>query len=406
MKRLLTFLMALMLLAPAASAAETDSLQKHAVELAKTLDMLASSDAYLSAFTAEDRVLSLVAQWAAGSHDEAEQVYAADLSAFEQLTAEHLDALPDVIRQQQEWRIPQVLVQMAMNQEGVEAEAASAIAETSVSFAAQGVTGTGLYILTYENAWPVAVAWYANDNAVNMTATFLARSLQQQLSAKAGDAFQLEVGEVTIPCTVAEPVTAQVNTQYTAAPRLDQALLLARVLHSMAEDEAYHTILEVPEEVAEEIRGFVSAGYEAPRLAAEADTTVTVVVSGRVGVNADYDIVTVTEELNARRVRTALSEQVGRAGGAEMLAGVSSLHASCIFADKNARGTGMYVFVFEDALPIDALWAGNEGAYEVTAFFHPLDDLNGCTSISDINTWSDEIGLELEFEQISDTRLK
>lgn len=163
-----------------------NSLANRAVELAAACDALAEDEAYISAMigSGNSKMITLIESWAAGSHDQPELVVRVDTAnLLKDMMAlygmDSQDEWPDITVQALNRRMTMSLPSMFNATQGAETLAASTAATSSVIFASDA-QGSGLFVLLYENAVPVMAAWYAENGAVSMQATFMA---QEELAA-------------------------------------------------------------------------------------------------------------------------------------------------------------------------------------------------------------------------------
>lgn len=84
--------------------------------------------------------------------------------------------------------------------------------------------------------------------------------------------------------------------------------------------------------------------------------------------------------------------------GMQSLSAVSSVHTATIFADDEASGTGLYVLIYADSAPVVVTWTGENGAYYLSAAFHP-GELAACRNADQVNAWAQSIGLYADFQQ-------
>lgn len=93
-----------------------------------------------------------------------------------------------------------------------------------------------------------------------------------------------------------------------------------------------------------------------------------------------------------------LTQQIGYLGDV-YLAAAGAMHATVIFADPDATGTGLYLFLYEDGVPVVVQWQGENGAYHLSASFQPGELPFACQSAEDANAWAESIGLTLNFQR-------
>lgn len=176
-------LLAAMLLSSSALAEGMDpSVIEAASDLARRLDALAGCPAYVKLMGGSEEMQQIIADWAAGDHDEPGSVLARDYSTDEadqllallsldeasglsDLPAEAVDAL---VR-----RAPFAIASALNARAGASTLAAAAILTLSEARATEQPTGGGVLALLYPQAVPVLVAYWSENGAVTMTASFV-----------------------------------------------------------------------------------------------------------------------------------------------------------------------------------------------------------------------------------------
>lgn len=346
MKRLLMILLVLILMMSSALADGETTLLSYAIELGRELDVLAEDEDRSRIFTNDPEVLAMVRSYGAGDHDEPYEVRAVVLDEMTSMLSAEMAELPEAGKRQVQNALPGMVRQSYMNAFGVKAIVANAILNTNVHFASVDAEGQGLWILLYEDAAPVAVSWYAENGAVYMEASFLP-----------GDASDFETRAVAA-----------------ARPELDAyAHTLAAELQELARNKQYLMMLGLPEEVMGRLLDYPTEENAAPRLV----------------------LCTLTED--AQSANACLTQQIAYLGDAA-LAAAASMHGSVLFANEDAAGTGLYLFLYEDGVPIIVTWKGENGAYHLSAAFQPGENPYACRSVGDANAWAASIGLNVRFQ--------
>lgn len=348
MKRMLMLLM-LILLLPAASYAEGETaLLRHAVNLGWELDAMAENEERARQYTSEADVLAMIRSYGEGSHDEPCEIRAAVLDELMVMMGAELSELPDAGKRQVQNMLPHVVKQGYINTFGVKAVVANTILRASVTFAAEQAEGQGLWIMLYEEASPVAVSWYAENGAVHMEASFLPQASDLPFETKVIAA---------------------------ARPALDTyAQSIAAELQELAGNNQYLMLLGLSEEVLGTVRSYAGQEGQSPRLV----------------------LCALTEDAPAANVR--LTQQIGYLGDA-YLAAAGAMHAAVIFADADASGSGLYLFLYDEGAPIIVQWSGQNGAYHLAATFQPGEFPACCRHADEVNAWAESIGLNVRFQQ-------
>lgn len=351
MKRLLTILLAVMLLMPAAAAMEP-TLVDRAIALGAALDNLAEDEDYIAQHMIFGKDKERIQAFAMGDRTMPVRIAALDLEgALAQLLPQR-DELPEAAQRILYQTMPLALVNSLNGQQGADMLVLSMYMRIANVFAAPGVTGQGVWILYYENASPVAVSWYAEHDAVMMNATAFAEG---SLSL---DGMPLVLTEIPLN----HPV------------RQESALTLAKELQTFARSEACLTLLTDAEDIREYCRSFASGDEAEPLLCLQAEASASLL-------NVIYDDL-------ARK-------------GAVTLSAVASLHTSIIFASNEVDGMGVYLMLYETGAPVLVEWNVSEGACWMQATFCPIDALANCRTVEEVNAWAATLGTVVQpFEVI------
>lgn len=352
MKRLLMMLLAMILMIPVALAEGENTLLRHAVELGWELDKLAEDEDHIAKYAVDEAVHELIRQLAAGDRTTPSKVLALDFSIVNDMISPDIADLPELAQRSVMKQVPGLLMSSMANAYGVRTAAAFAVVRASDVFAASDVAGQGLWLLNYEDASPVAVAWYAENGAVAMEAAILMPDAEEVF------------GDI-------ETMTYVVAA---ARPELDAyAETLATELQELAGNGQYLMLFGLPAEVLSMAKAYVAGENTAPQL----------VLCG------------LTDDAYAANV--CLTQQLAYIGDVA-LAAAGALHASVIFADPDACGNGLYLFLYEDGAPIIITWKGENGAYHLTAAFQPGEYPASCRNDDDVNAWAQSIGLNVRFQ--------
>lgn len=292
-------------------------------------------------------MLALARAYGEGSHDAPSEVRAAVLDEVLTMMPEELSELPEAGKRQVQNMLPRLLVQGCINTFSVNVVVANTILHANVTFAAERVEGQGLWVLLYEDAAPIAVSWYAENGAVHMEASFL-------------------------PGAAAWPVETRVIAA--ARPELDTyAQALAEELQELTRNRQYLMLLGLPEEVLGMVMDYPDEWNQPPRLVLCALTD------------------------DAQAASACLTQQIAYLGSTSLVA-AGSMHANVIFAAPDACGTGLYIFLYEDGVPIIVTWKGENGAYHLSAAFQPGENPYACRNAEDANAWAESIGLNVNFQ--------
>lgn len=354
MKKLICVLLTLLMLSSFALADGEATLLRHATDMGQTLDALAADEERLEQFSQNDEVLEWAQAMAAGDRTAPTRVMALD---DEELMQELLADVPEEIQSHLLRQMPIAFKSTMMSEEGANAWVASVRLSASETFAAPNAAGQGLWVLYYADALPVAVAWFAENGAVHMEGSILADDTLVE-----DDFF------------MGEDIPVSFRTIAADRPALDAAALrVADELQVLARSEAYLDMLDLSADVQACVAEYAAQEGAVPALTLCALTDSAAVTS------------------------SALTQDVAMLG-MQSLSAVSSVHTATIFADDEASGTGLYVLIYADSAPVVVTWTGENGAYYLSAAFHP-GELAACRNADQVNAWAQSIGLYADFQQ-------
>ena len=339
MKRLIALLICLLMVFPAAQA-ENVTLVDRAIALGAELDALAEDEEYLAQFMVTGMEKEIIHAFAEGERTTPVRIVALDTNGMlEQLTFQ-ATTLPEAAWRNLQQLLPTALVNSLNGQMGSDWLVAAMYLRITQMFPAPDVTGQGVWILYYEDASPVAVSWYAENDAVLMTAT-----------AFAEDAPGLE--EI-----------AQTEVVLSQPTRAERALQLAQELQVLARSDEYLALLNDREDVQENVRAF-GAGDAEPRLILQAEA--------------------------AESPTNALYNELAHYGR-DVLSAVSAIHTSVIYATDEADSMGAYLLLYEEGAPVMVEWAVANGVCWLQATFCPIGALSACRTAADVDAWAVRLG--------------
>lgn len=354
MKKLICVLLTLLMLSSVALADGEATLLRHATEMVRTLDALAADEERLEQFSLDDEVLELAQAMAAGDRTAPTRVMALD---YEELKQELLADVPEELRSHLLRQMPFAFKSGMVSDKGGNALVASAFFSAAETFAAPNAVGQGLWVLYYADALPVVVAWFAENGAVHMEGSILADDTLVEDYYFMG-----------------EDIPVSFRTIAADRPALDEAALrVADDLQVLARSEAYLDMLDLPSYTQDIVTAYAAQEGTVPTLTLCALTD------------------------SAALTLSALTQDLAMLG-VSSLSAVSSLRTTTIFADGEASGTGLYVLLYADSAPVVVTWTGANGAYYLSAAFHP-GELANCRNAEQVNAWAQSIGLNADFQQ-------
>lgn len=351
MKRLLTILLALLLAIPAAMA-EEPTLVERAIALGAALDQLAEDEEYLAQHMIFGKDKERIQAFAKGDRTMPVRIAALDMEdVLAQLLPQH-DELPEAMQRDVRQRMPMAFVNSLNSQQGSDMLILSMYIQISNIFPAPGVTGQGVWILYYEEASPVAVSWYAENDAVMMNATAFAED------SRSLDGMPLVLTEIPL----------------NHPARQESAFALAEELQTLARCEEYLTFMTDQADIRDYCRSFAVKEGEAPLMCLQAEASAS--------------------------PTNAVFAEIARKG-VVALSSVASLHTTVIFASDETDGMGLYLLLYETGTPVLVEWGVREGACWMQASFCPIDELAHCRTVEEVNAWAATLGSLIQpFEMI------
>lgn len=186
------------------------------------------------------------------------------------------------------------------------------------------------------------------------------------------------------------------------APALAEDLLaqraaeLAARMDALAEDEAFLATMTASEDILVTIRGWAEGNHDTPARMFRVDTEEMLgSLAGEIGGGLSDASVT---ELN-RRLPISLPSLLCAHQGTVQLAAASICQVSEVFATQ-AQGSGMLMLLYEDTVPVLAVWRTENGAALMQVSFLDDTELAACTTAEQVSAWLAEQGLVLTAEAV------
>ena len=184
------------------------------------------------------------------------------------------------------------------------------------------------------------------------------------------------------------------------APALAEDLLaqraaeLAARMDALAEDEAFLATMTASGDILVTIRGWAEGNHDTPARMFRVDTEEMLgSLAGEIGDGLSDPSVA---ELN-RRLPISLPSLLCAHQGTVQLAAASICQVSEVFASQ-AQGSGMLMLLFEDTVPVLAVWRTENGAALMQVSFLDDSELAACTTAEQVSAWLAEQGLALTAE--------
>lgn len=186
------------------------------------------------------------------------------------------------------------------------------------------------------------------------------------------------------------------------APALAEDLLaqraaeLAARMDALAEDEAFLATMTASEDILVTIRGWAEGNHDTPARMFRVDTEEMLgSLAGEIGGGLSDASVA---ELN-RRLPISLPSLLCAHQGTVKLAAASICQVSEVFATQ-AQGSGMLMLLYEDTVPVLAVWRTENGAALMQVSFLDDMELAACTTAEQASAWLAEQGLVLTAEAV------
>ena len=156
---------------------ELPSLEVRGMQIVSMLEEIAESEEYLSIYSADSELLDIIDSFAEGDRSDPKTIYRITLSE-ESVKAlcgtDVLTSLSPKLREFLEGRVQASVINIANARGGSTALAATSICTAGRTFVSDEITDDTIYLYTFEDAVPVAVAFTVGEgNTVTASGTFL-----------------------------------------------------------------------------------------------------------------------------------------------------------------------------------------------------------------------------------------
>ncbi len=156
---------------------ELPSLEVRGMQIVSMLEEIAESDDYLSIYSSDSDMMSIVHSFAEGDHSDPKAIYRLTLSEESVKSLCGTDILTSLSPELQaflESRVQASIINIANARGGSTALAATSICTAGKTFVSDEITADTIYLYTFENAVPVAVSFTVGEaNTVSASGTFL-----------------------------------------------------------------------------------------------------------------------------------------------------------------------------------------------------------------------------------------
>lgn len=156
---------------------ELPSLEIRGMQIISMLEEIAESEDYLSIYSSDSDIMSIINSFAEGDHSDPATIYRLTLSEETVKSLCGTDILTSLSPELQaflESRVQASIINIANARGGSTALAATSICTAGKTFVSDEISSDTIYLYTFENAVPVAVSFTVGEgNTVSATGTFL-----------------------------------------------------------------------------------------------------------------------------------------------------------------------------------------------------------------------------------------
>ena len=153
---------------------EYPTFEEKGMEIIGIMEDMINSEKYLEIYGMSDDVVDIVNFAAEGDYSESEHIYEIKISDdIEDVLGVELDCLPKSIKKIMKAKLPATFISSLNSTAGSSSIAAAAMTTASTTFLTDETEST-LYIYTFEDGTPIAVAYAVNDEGIcSASGTFL-----------------------------------------------------------------------------------------------------------------------------------------------------------------------------------------------------------------------------------------
>ncbi len=153
---------------------EYPTFEEKGMEIIGIIEDMINSEKYLEIYGMSDDVVDIVDSAAEGDYSEAEHIYEIKISDdIEDVLGVELDGLPKSIKKIMKAKLPATFISLLNSRTGSSSIAAAAMTTASTTFLTDETEST-LFIYTFEDGTPIAVAYAVNDEGIcSASGTFL-----------------------------------------------------------------------------------------------------------------------------------------------------------------------------------------------------------------------------------------
>lgn len=278
---------------------------------------------------------------------------------------------------------------------GVTAVLTMSMVRQSCVFAAPGQDAAGVYILLYDTGAPVMVTWYREQNAVSMSASFL----EGAFDTAAVSQFTSELALMGIHAAEAADISESEPVIIPALSMQERAIAFAAQMTETMKVPAMQSVFSGNDEVMHLIGQWSAGDHQQPgavyRINMDGLKDAGAALSGMMDASQLPDGMQLDELTLLGLLRTQL---VARHLGDVSLAAVSTSTDTMILADADVTGSGAYLLMYPEGMPVLVTWTTGSGAVYMTAGFLPFEELADCGSAAEASLWFLGKGVVLQLE--------
>jgi len=169
------------------------------------------------------------------------------------------------------------------------------------------------------------------------------------------------------------------------ADMVAQAVTLAQRMDALAGSSGYRSCVGMYGEMDTLLGQYAAGSHDQPRLVVAVDTKgYTDMVLGSV-IALGFEVDAVAQAELVEKMSSAMVLQLVATKGTSILAAVSGMTTSTVFAREGEAARGVYLLLYEGATPIAVNWTAQNGAVSMNAYFLPDDELAACQSVQAVS---------------------
>lgn len=165
------------------------------------------------------------------------------------------------------------------------------------------------------------------------------------------------------------------------------AVTLARQMDALAGNETCLRVMSLSKKIATHVMTWAEGDHDQPRLIVLADATEALVAMRQELMQQEGIPEEMIDRLLYHQNVLTLPQRLAARQGAETLAAVSSVQTGMLLAEPEAAGAGVFILLYEAAVPVLVSWYAQNGAVSMSAMFVPDEGLAAQTSARAVEVW-------------------